>query len=71
MNVKDSDVACFTMREVDEQGIRSVMEQAIAHVTRDTAGFHLSFDVDRTDPASAPEWGPPSPGGSATARLTR
>ena len=58
MNVKDSDVACFTMREVDEQGIRSVMEQAIAHVTRGTAGFHLSFDVDGTDPSVCPGWGP-------------
>lgn len=63
MNVKDSDVACFTMREVDEQGIRSVMEQAIAHVTRGTAGFHLSFDVDGTDPSVCPGVGTPVAGG--------
>lgn len=62
-NVRDSDVACFTMREIDEQGIRSVMEQAIAHVTRGTVGFHLSFDVDGTDPSVCPGVGTPVPGG--------
>lgn len=63
MNVKDSDVACFTMREIDEQGIRSVMEQAIRHVTEGTAGFHLSFDVDGTDPSVCPGVGTPVAGG--------
>lgn len=62
-NVSDSDVACFTMREIDEQGIRAVMEQAIAHVTRGTVGFHLSFDVDGTDPSVCPGVGTPVEGG--------
>lgn len=62
-NVKSSDVQCFTMREIDEQGIRAVMEQAIDYVTRDTAGFHLSFDVDGTDPAVCPGVGTPVAGG--------
>lgn len=62
-NVQSSDVACFTMREVDEQGIRAVMEQAIAHATNGTAGFHLSFDVDGTDPNVCPGVGTPVPGG--------
>jgi arginase len=62
-NVRDSDVACFTMREIDEQGIRAVMEQAIAHVTRGTVGFHLSFDVDGTDPSVCPGVGTPVEGG--------
>ncbi len=63
LNVHDSDVACFTMREIDEQGIRAVMEQAIAHVTRGTVGFHLSFDVDGTDPSVCPGVGTPVAGG--------
>ncbi|QDV07636.1 Arginase [Planctomycetes bacterium Poly30] len=62
-SVRDSDVACFTMREVDERGIRAVMEQAIAHVTRGTVGFHLSFDVDGTDPSVCPGVGTPVEGG--------
>lgn len=63
LHVHDSEVACFTMREIDEQGIRTVMEKAIAHVTRGTAGFHLSFDVDGTDPGVCPGVGTPVPGG--------
>ena len=61
--VKDSGVLCFTMREIDELGIRTVMERAIAHVTQGTVGFHLSFDVDGTDPAVCPGVGTPVPGG--------
>ncbi|MEM1449791.1 MAG: arginase [Planctomycetota bacterium] len=61
--VKGSDVACFTMREIDEQGIRAVMEQAIAFATDGTAGFHLSFDVDGTDPTVCPGVGTPVAGG--------
>ena len=51
------------MREIDELGIRTVMERAIAHVTQGTVGFHLSFDVDGTDPAVCPGVGTPVPGG--------
>ena len=61
--VRESGVACFTMREIDEQGIRAVMEQAIAHATDGTAGFHLSFDVDGTDPSVCPGVGTPVAGG--------
>ncbi|MEL6906532.1 MAG: arginase [Planctomycetota bacterium] len=61
--VKDSGVLCFTMREIDEQGIRSVMQKAIKHVTDGTAGFHLSFDVDGTDPTVCPGVGTPVEGG--------
>ena len=51
------------MREIDEQGIRSVMQKAIEHVTDGTAGFHLSFDVDGTDPTVCPGVGTPVEGG--------
>ncbi|MEM9800837.1 MAG: arginase [Planctomycetota bacterium] len=61
--VHGSDVACFTMREIDEQGIHAVMEQAISHATDGTAGFHLSFDVDGTDPSVCPGVGTPVAGG--------
>lgn len=63
VNVRNSDVLCFTMREVDELGIRAVMERALAHVTDGTAGFHLSFDVDGTDPSVCPGVGTPVAGG--------
>jgi arginase len=61
--VKASGVGAFTMRDIDERGMRSVMEQAIQRATSGTAGIHVSFDLDGIDPDLAPGVGTPSPGG--------
>lgn len=39
------------------------MEEAILHVSVNTAGFHLSFDLDALDPNEAPGVGTPALGG--------
>lgn len=62
--VRDSGVHAFTMREIDERGMRTVMDEAIAHVTKGTAGFHLSLDMDFVDPQYAPGVGTPVRGGA-------
>jgi arginase len=51
------------MRDIDERGMRAVMEEAIHRATFGTAGIHVSFDLDGMDPAAAPGVGTPSPGG--------
>jgi arginase len=61
--VRSSGVTAFTMRDIDERGLRSVMEQAITIATNGTAGFHLSFDMDAVDPDEAPGVGTPVRGG--------
>jgi arginase len=61
--VKASGIGAFTMREIDERGMRTVMEQAIGRATSGTAGIHVSFDLDGIDPDLAPGVGTPSPGG--------
>jgi arginase len=61
--VKESGVHVFTMRDVDELGIRKVMERAVALACRDTAGFHFSFDMDGVDARVAPGVGTPVNGG--------
>lgn len=61
--VRESGVTAFTMREIDELGLRRVMEQAIAIASQGTAGFHLSFDMDFVDPMEAPGVGTPVRGG--------
>src|SRR5579871_4985826 len=38
--------AVFTMRDIDERGMRAVMEDAIAAASRGTAGYHVSLDMD-------------------------
>ncbi len=62
--VRDSGVRAFTMRDVDERGMRAVMDEAIGIVTSGTAGFHLSFDMDFVDPEYAPGVGTPVRGGA-------
>lgn len=61
--VRESGVTAFTMRDIDERGLRNVMEQALAIVNDGTGGFHLSFDMDSVDPDEAPGVGTPVRGG--------
>ena len=62
--IEASKVRTFTMRDVDMMGMHRVMEEAIAIATHETAGFHLSFDLDGCDPSHAPGVGTPVPGGA-------
>jgi arginase len=61
--IKQSGIGAFTMRDIDERGMRTVMEEAIKRATTGTAGIHVSFDLDGVDPEHAPGVGTPSPGG--------
>jgi arginase len=62
-HVRESGVRAFTMRDIDERGLRSVMEEAIRLACDGTAGFHLSLDMDFVDPQHAPGVGTPVRGG--------
>ena len=62
--LKSTGVRAFTMRDIDERGMRSVMDEAIGITTNGTAGFHLSLDLDFVDPAYAPGVGTPVRGGA-------
>src|SRR5579871_775838 len=62
--VRESGVRAFTMRDIDERGLRSVMEEAIRLATDGTDGFHLSLDMDFVDPKDAPGVGTPVRGGA-------
>jgi len=62
-HVRSSGVRFFTMRDIDERGLRAVMGDALRLVTDGTAGFHLSFDMDVVDPHEAPGVGTPVKGG--------
>jgi arginase len=62
-NLRESGIGAFTMRDIDERGMRTVMEEAIKRATTGTAGIHVSFDLDGIDPDFAPGVGTPSPGG--------
>ena len=63
-HVRESGVRAFTMRHIDERGLRAVMEEAIAIASSGAAGFHLSLDMDYVDPSEAPGVGTPVRGGA-------
>jgi len=63
VHVRRFGVHAFTMRDIDERGMRSVMEEAIRIAGNGTAGFHLSLDMDFVDPKDAPGVGTPVRGG--------
>jgi arginase len=58
-----SGVTAFTMRDIDEIGMNQVASRALEIVNRDTAGFHVSFDLDGCDPEVIPGCGTLVPGG--------
>jgi arginase len=62
-HVRESGIRAFTMRDIDERGMRAVMEDAIRMARDGTAGFHLSLDMDFVDPKDAPGVGTPVRGG--------
>jgi len=62
-HVRQSGVRAFTMRDIDERGLRNVMEEVIHIASAGTAAFHVSFDMDVVDPKEAPGVGTPVKGG--------
>jgi arginase len=62
--IKDSGVHVFTMRDIDERGMRDVMAEALRFVSDDTDGVAVSLDLDFVDPDDAPGVGTPVRGGA-------
>lgn len=63
-NVHRAGIGVFTMRDIDERGMRTVMEEALRMAGRGTAGYHISLDMDWVDPEDAPGVGTPVRGGA-------
>jgi len=63
--IKKLGVKAFTMRDIDERGMKAVMEEAIKIASNGTAGIHISCDMDWIDPSFAPGVGTPVRGGGS------
>ncbi len=63
-NIRRAGIEVFTMRDIDERGMRTVMEEALRMAGRGTAGYHVSLDMDWIDPEDAPGVGTPVRGGA-------
>jgi arginase len=61
--VQESGLNAYTMRDVDERGMKSVMEEALQRASDGTAGIHMSFDLDGMDPSQVPGVGTAVRGG--------
>jgi len=61
--IKESGVRVFTMRDIDERGMREVMAEALRLAGDETAGIAVSLDMDFVDPSDAPGVGTPVRGG--------
>jgi len=61
--IRNSGVKALTMRDIDERGMASVVNEALEIVNDGTSGFHVSFDVDGCDPEVIPGSGTLVPGG--------
>lgn len=61
--IRESGIHAYSMREIDERGMASVIKEALEFVNDGTAGFHISFDVDGCDPSVIPGSGTLVPGG--------
>lgn len=62
-NVQRAGVHAYTMRDIDERGLRAIMQEALEVANEGTEGFHLSFDMDAVEPHEAPGVGTPVKGG--------
>ncbi|HLF17031.1 MAG TPA: arginase [Candidatus Thermoplasmatota archaeon] len=59
----DSRVTYYTMRDIDETGMRNVVEEALQRAGKGVDQVHLSFDLDVVDPRWAPGTGTTVEGG--------
>jgi arginase len=61
--IRRAGIRVFTMRDIDERGMRAVMADALAAALDGTRGVHVSFDMDSMDPRHAPGTGTAVSGG--------
>lgn len=51
--IKALNIKAYTMDKIDENGMTTILNEAIEHLNKHTDGVHISFDVDSLDPAIA------------------
>lgn len=62
--LKSLGIRVFTMSELDERGMPDVVNEAVEIASLNTAGLHVTMDMDFIDPFYAPGVGTPERGGA-------
>ena len=57
LRMKRAGVTVFPINAIDKDGMQNIIDRAIEIAGTDTAGIHLSFDIDSIDPQAAPGTG--------------
>jgi arginase len=60
--LRQSGITVYTMRDIDEHGIATIMRKALEQL-QSVEAIHVSFDMDSLDPTVAPGVGTPVSGG--------
>jgi len=63
--LRETDVTAFTMTDIDERGITTVVEEAVDIATHGVDQLYVSLDMDFLDPSEAPGVGTPVRGGAS------
>ncbi len=61
--LKESQMRYYTMRDIDERGIQTIMKEVQKEIIDKVDGIHVSFDLDVMDPLQVPGVSTPVPGG--------
>lgn len=64
VHAREFGITIYTMRDLDERGLRAILREAIERVSDGTGGIHVSLDLDFVDPREAPGVGTPVSGGA-------
>ncbi|HUV53397.1 MAG TPA: agmatinase family protein [Dehalococcoidia bacterium] len=66
---EENGITVFTMRQIFDIGLKSVVDQAFDIVTRGTDGFYLSIDMDALEASQTPGTDNPTPFGPTTREM--
>ena len=58
-----SKITVFTISDIDQRGMKDVVDEGLRLASQGTDGIHVSFDLDVLDPVEAPGVGTPVAGG--------
>lgn len=61
--IRDSNATAFTMSDIDNHGVSSIIDEALKTAAANVDAIHVSIDMDFLDPNEAPGVGTPVQGG--------
>ena len=67
--MREQGMRSYLMSDIEERGLRTVVDEAVAYAADGATAVFLSVDIDVVDPGMAPATGTPEPGGLSSRQL--